>query len=191
MPTAQRMFVAVLPPPDVVAHLDDFLAPRRESAGFRWSDPDQWHLTAAFSAGVPERSLDDLRERLARAAGRRRTFALRVAGGGAFPHADRARVLYARLEADDTATIELARLAAGCRAALSRSGARVDGQRWRPHLTLARLGRPDNVTPWVRLLEAYDGPAWQVEDVVLVASHLGEGPRGRPRHEVVDSYRLT
>ena len=140
---------------------------------------------------MPERSLDDLRERLARAAGRRRGFALRVAGGGAFPHADRARVLYARLEADDAAALELARLAAGCRAALSRSGARVDGQRWRPHLTLARLGRPDNVTSWVRLLEAYDGPAWQVEDVVLVASHLGEGPRGRPRHEVVDSYPLT
>jgi 2'-5' RNA ligase len=186
----QRMFVAVLPPPEVVAHLDDFLAPRRESAGFRWSDPAQWHLTAAFSAEVPERSLDDLDERLARAARRRRPFGLRFAGGGAFPHPDRARVLYARLDADDAAATELARLAAGCRAALSRAGAKVDGQRFRPHLTLARLGHPDNVTAWVRLLDAYDGPAWQVEEVALVASHLGEGPRRRPRHEVVGSYPL-
>lgn len=184
------MFVAVVPPPDVVAHLDEFLSVRREAAGFRWSAPDQWHLTAAFSAAVPERSLDDLGERLARAASRRRPFTLRVAGGGAFPHPDRARVLFARLGADEAGVVELGRLAAGCRAALSRAGARVDGQRFRPHLTLARLGHPDNVTSWVRLLDAYDGPVWQVDEVVLVASHLGEGPRRRPRHEVVDSYSL-
>ena len=190
MAAGARMFVAVLPPPEVVAHLDEFLAPRREAAGFRWSAPDQWHLTAAFSPDVPERSLDDLDERLARAARRRRPFTLRFAGGGAFPHPDRARVLYARLDADDTATTELARLAAGCRAALARSGAKVDGQRFRPHLTLGRLGRPDNVTSWVRLLDAYAGPAWLVEDVALVASHLGEGPRRRPRHEVVETYAL-
>ena len=190
MATVQRMFVAVLPPPDVVAHLEEFLAPRRESAAFRWSAPDQWHLTAAFSAEVPERSLDDLDERLTRAAGRRRPFGLRFAGGGAFPHPDRARVLYARLDADADTTTELERLAAGCRAAFSRSGARADGQRFRPHLTLARLGHPDNVTSWVRLLDAYDGPAWEVSEVALVASHLGEGPRRRPRHEVVGTYPL-
>ena len=174
------MFVAVVPPPEVVEHLDDFLAVRREAAGFRWSVPDQWHLTVAFSPQVPERSLDDLDERLGRAAGRRRPFTLRIAGGGAFPHPDRARVLYARLEADEVASTELDRLASGCRAAFSRAGATADGQRFRPHLTLARLGRPDNVTSWIRLLDAYGGPAWQVNEIALVASHLGEGPRGRP-----------
>lgn len=190
MPASERMFVAVLPPPEVVAHLEDFLAPRRDAAAFRWSAPDQWHLTLAFSGQVPERSLDDLDERLERAAGRRRPFTLRVAGGGAFPHADRARVLFARLATDDAGATELDRLAAGCRAAFSRSGAGVDGQRFRPHLTLGRLGHPDNVTPWVRLLETYDGPTWEVDEVALVASHLGEGPRRRPRHEVVATHPL-
>ncbi|MFC7359055.1 RNA 2',3'-cyclic phosphodiesterase [Nocardioides astragali] len=185
-----RMFVAVVPPPEVVDHLDDFLSVRREAAGFRWSVPEQWHVTLAFSAAVPDRSVEDLGERLARAGGRRRPFELRVAGGGAFPHADRARVLVARLGADDEAATELEHLAAGCRRAMSRAGARVDGQRFRPHLTLARLGHPDNVTSWVRLLDAYEGPAWRVDEVSLVASHLGEGPRRRPRHEVVASYPL-
>ena len=189
--TMQRMFVAVLPPPDAVAHLDEFLSVRRAAAGFRWSDPDQWHLTAAFSAAVPERNLEDLSERLGRAAARRRPFTLRFAGGGAFPHPDQARVLVARVGADESSTVELDRLAAGCRAALSRAGARVDGQRFRPHLTLARLGQPDNVTSWVRLLDAYDGPSWRVDAVSLVASHLGEGPRRRPRHEVVDTFALA
>ena len=69
--------------------------------------------------------------------------------------------------------------------------ASVDGQRFRAHLTLARLGHPDNVTSWVRLLDAYRGPQWRVEEVALVASYLGEGPRRRPRHEVLETYPLS
>ena len=183
-----RLFVAVVPPPEVVEHLDDFLSVRRAAADFRWSAPDQWHVTLAFAAAAPERALDELDDLLVEAAGRRPSFGMRVAGGDAFPHADRARVLVAGLEADDDAGLE--RLAAACRSAMSRAGARVDGQRFRPHLTLGRLGRPANVTSWVRLLDAYDGPQWQVSDVALVASHLGEGPRRRPRHEVVGTYAL-
>jgi 2'-5' RNA ligase len=186
-----RMFVAVAPPVEVVDHLEEFLAPRRESADFRWSDPSQWHLTLAFAADVPERSLDDLDARLTRAAARRHAFDLRVAGGGAFPHPDRARVLFGRLVTDETGATELDRLATGCRAALSRAGVRVEGQRFRPHLTLGRLGHPDNVTSWVGLLDGYTGPQWRVDEVTLVASHLGEGPRRRPRHEVVASYDLA
>ena len=180
-----RMFVAVVPPPEAVAHLDDFLAVRRDAAAFRWSDPEQWHLTLAFMDDVPDHALDELADRLAATAARHRPFTTRVAGGGAFPHPDRARVLYARLGASDEAVARLDLLAAGCRAAMSKAGARVDGQRFRPHLTLGRLGRPDNVTPWVRLLDGYEGPDWVADEIALVASHLGEGPRRRPRHEVV------
>ncbi len=191
MPASLRLFVAAVPPPEVVEHLDDFLSPRREAAAYRWSDPSQWHLTLAFADSVPERKVDDLGDRLERAAGKRRAFDLRVEGGGAFPHPDRARVLFARLEHDETSATELERLATGCRAAFSRAGAAVDGQRFRPHLTLARLGHPDNVTSWVRLLDSYRGPRWRVEEVVLVASHLGEGPRRRPRHEALATYDLA
>ncbi|MBC2932297.1 RNA 2',3'-cyclic phosphodiesterase [Nocardioides sp. zg-1228] len=183
-----RAFVAVLPPAGVVEHLDDFLAVRREAAELRWSAPEQWHVTLAFAASLPERSLDQLEELLAAAAGRRASFEMLVAGGGAFPHPDAARVLHAGLEVDDDAGLD--RLAAACRAAVSRAGGRVDGQRFRPHLTLARLGRPANVTSWVRVLDTYAGPRWQVTEVALVASHLGEGPRRGPRHEVVATFPL-
>ncbi len=182
-----RAFVAVLPPPEVARHLDEFLTVRRDAAAFRWSDPDQWHVTLAFTDSLPDRSLDELDDLLARAAGRHDSFGMRIAGGGAFPHADGARVLLAALEPD----APMDGLAAACRSALSRAGARVDGQRFRPHVTLARLGRPTSVTPWVRLLDAYDGPRWTVSEVALVASHLGEGPRRRPRHEVLGTYALA
>ncbi len=189
-----RAFVAVVPPAEVVQHLDDFLSVRREAAAlavgrWRWSDADQWHVTLAFSAALPERSLDELDDLLSAAVARHDGFGMRISGGGAFPHPDGARVLWAGLEPDDVARLDP--LSSTCRAALSRAGGRVDGQRFRPHITLARLGRAANVTSWVRLLDTYEGPRWEVDEVALVASHLGEGPRRRPRHEVVATYGLS
>lgn len=187
---SQRMFVAVLPPPEAIEHLDAFLEPRRVAADFRWTQPDQVHLTLAFLAEVEERRLDDLAERLERAASRRPGFTTRITGGGAFPDAARARVLWAGLHLDDDERVVLDRLAAGCRAAASRAGIAVDGQRFRPHLTLARTRAPGEVSNWVRLLDAYAGPRWRADRVTLVASYLGEGPRGRPRYETVAEFPL-
>ncbi len=185
-----RAFVAVVPPDEVVAHLDAFLEPRREAGAFRWTLPEHIHLTLAFLAEVPDRALDDLVERLGLAASRRTPFTTRIAGGGAFPHAGRARVLYAGLELADDARLELDRMATGARAAAGPAGIAVDGQRFRPHLTVARLGRPAEVSNWVRLLDAYRGPEWEVDRIRLVASHLGEGMARRPRYETVEEFTL-
>jgi len=186
-----RMFVAVVPPDEVVEHLDAFLEARRDAAAYRWATREQLHVTLAFLADVPDRNLDDLVERLGRAARRRTAFPSAIAGGGAFPNVGRARVLWAGLDLDEHGRRELTRLATGARAAANRSGVRVDGRQFRPHVTLARLGHPDEVTPWVRLLDAYRGPAWTVDRMTLVASYLGEGPRGRPRYESVEEFALA
>jgi len=184
-----RMFVALVPPPAALDHLDDFLAPRREAGpDLRWTVPDQWHLTLAFMAEVADRHLDDLVERLGRAAARRTPFPVTLAGGGAFPDPVRAKVLFARVETDGP---ELGRLATGVRAAAGKAGAAADGGRFHPHVTLARAGRPVEATRWLRVLDAYRGETWPAEEVALVASYLGEGPRRRPRHEVVDTFPLA
>ncbi len=183
-----RMFAAVRPPDHVIEDLDDFLAPRREASRLRWTHPDTWHLTLAFMADVPDRARDELEERLAAAAARRRPFALRLSGGGAFPDATRAKVLYADVLAEDP--VELDRLAVGARTAAATSGAPPDGAAFVPHLTLARMNRPVEATRWLRVLGAYTGPTWTVDEIELVASHLGEGPRKRPRHEPVAAFGL-
>lgn len=186
-----RMFVALVPPEEVVEHLDEFLAVRRDAAPFRWTMPEQLHVTLAFLAHVPDRRLDDLVERLERAARRRTPVTARVAGGGAFPDPARARVLWGGLDLDDTGRTEVARMATGARAAASKAGIEVDGQRFRPHVTLARLGRPTEVSSWVRLLDGYAGPTWRTSEWTLVASHLGEGPRKHPRYEVVERFGVA
>lgn len=185
-----RLFVAVVPPEEAVEHLDAFLDVRRAAAAFRWASAEQFHVTLAFLGDVEERRLDDLGERLGRAAARRTAFETRIAGGGAFPNVSRARVLWAGLDLDDPGRTELDRLATGCRAAANRAGAAVDGQRFRPHVTLARIGYPTEVSSWVQLLDTYAGPGWRVDRIELVASYLGEGPRGRPRYETVDELEL-
>lgn len=178
-----RLFVALVPPPEAVEDLDAFLEPRRGAGPFRWAAVEQLHVTLAFAADVAEHRLDDLVEGVAAAAARRRVVTTRIGGGGAFPDPARARVLWAGLALADEDRAEVDALAAGARTAVARAGAPVDGTRFRPHLTLARLGRPQEVTRWVRLLDAYAGPSWAASQVAVVASHLGEGPRGRPRHE--------
>jgi 2'-5' RNA ligase len=181
------MFVAVVPPERVLEDLEEFLAPRREAAPLRWTLSEQWHVTLAFLADVPDRALDELVERLGRGARKRSPMSARVTGGGAFPHVAKAKVLYADLETD---RVELSRAATGARAAAGRAGIVVDGQRFRPHVTLARMNRPVEATRWVRLLDSYAGPCWTVEELALVASYLGQGPRGRPRYEVLETFSL-
>jgi 2'-5' RNA ligase len=184
-----RMFVAAYPPPAAREHLEVFLQARQDAGAFRWTVPEQWHLTLAFFAEVPDRSLDSLMEGLERAASKRSAMGLAIAGGGAFPHIGRAKVLWAGLATGDRT--ELERLAKGCRAAGARAGSPASGGRFRPHLTIARINPPIEATKWVRLLDAYRGPAWRLEEIALVASHLGEGPRRRPRHEVVEVFALA
>ena len=184
------MFAAVVPPEAVLEDLEAFLEPRREAGpALRWTDRAQWHLTVAFMPAVPERVLDDLLERMGRAAARRTPFTATLAGAGAFPNPARARVLWAGV-ADLEPGVELHRLAVGARAAGAKAGAEVEGARFHPHLTLARAGRPMEATRWLRVLEAYRGPSWTATELTLIESHLGEGPRRRPRYEVVRTFPL-
>ena len=183
-----RMFVAAYPPQEAIEDFEAFLEPRREAGEFRWTSPDQWHLTLAFMAEVPDRALDDLVDRLDRAATKRKPMSASITGGGAYPGVDVAKVLWAGLDVDGTE--ELGRLAAGCRAAAAKAGSAPGGERFRAHLTVARTSRPIEATKWVRLLDSYRGPQWTLDEVVLVASYLGEGPRKRPRHVTVATFRL-
>ena len=185
-----RLFVALVPPEEALADFEEFLTPRHEAEpGFRWTVPDQWHITLAFMAQVADRHLDELEERLARGAARSAPLDLRLAGGGAFPNPAVAKVLFVGVEAGGQRE-ELSHLATRMRAAANKAGADDDGGRFHPHVTVARVGRPIEATRWVRVLGAYTGPAWTAREVLLIRSHLGEGPRRRPRYEVVGSFPL-
>lgn len=189
-----RAFVAVLPPPEVVDQLTTFLEPRRDAlAGqerWRWTRPEHLHLTLAFLPEVDEWREEGLEEEGLRWAARRQPLTLRLAGAGAFPDPGAARVLWAAVQ-EESAEPALGGWATATRALASRVGARVDGTRFSPHITVARASGPP--CPAGHLLQALDTlrtDAWRVEEVTVIRSHLGQGPRGTPRYEVLQTWPL-
>ena len=185
------MFIALPLPEAVKEDLAEFLEPRQDAGlrglGLRWTMPEQWHVTLAFLPDLADRHTDELLERLQRATARRNPLVLRLVGAGAFPHAGRAKVLWTGVEHDGE---ELMRLAGGVRAAASKSGTAVGGERFHPHLTLARLGVAADISRLLAVLEQYAGPSWQAGEIALIASYLGQGPNARPRHEVRATFEL-
>jgi 2'-5' RNA ligase len=187
-----RMFVAVVPPAEALDDLARFLEPLHAALvpqnSVRWTHPDQWHLTLAFMASVPDRRVEDLQVRLERAARRRAPLRLQLVGGGAFPNSARARVCW--VGTPKTCAADLSRLASGARAAANKSGAGPVGARFRAHVTIARVRSPIDVSGWLRVLDTYAGPEWTADEIALIRSQLGEGPNGRPRYETVARFPL-
>jgi 2'-5' RNA ligase len=134
-------------------------------------------------AEVPERRVDRVLDGVAEATATRPRITLSLEGAGAFPRPEGARVLWTGVGGDDSALAALTALARGVRRACAHAGGAPSGGPFRAHVTLARTRRPIEATRWLRTLDRYAGPSWSADEVALIASHLGEGPGGRPRYE--------
>jgi RNA 2',3'-cyclic 3'-phosphodiesterase len=182
-----RLFVAIAPPAAVLDELEASVAPLRARwPALRWTGPEAWHLTLAFLGEVSEDTAAALAPRLERAAHRHPSLALSFGPGGAFPSADRARVLWTGIEGDRPGLGALAMsVAAGAR----RAGAAPpdEGRRFRPHVTLARCRQPCDVRQAVQSLAGYAGTPWTAGEIHLIRSYLGAGP---PRYQSEGTWPL-
>jgi 2'-5' RNA ligase len=179
-----RLFTAIVPPPEVLQHLDAAVRPIRDGA-VGWTLPEAWHLTLAFYGEVADGRVGELSERLERAAARYPAMPLRLLGAGRFD----GRVLWIGC---DGPVDDLRRLARSCAAAGRRVGAAgQEHRRFRAHLTLARAQRPVDLRPYVSALAQYEGPAWTAVELALVRSHLGQGPGRRARYESISTFPLA
>lgn len=160
--------MAVRPPDEVIAAVGMALGPaRRSMVGPRWARPEQWHLTLQFLG--PVASLPPVTAAL-ETLGALPPFTARLGGAGAFPTTRRARVLWIGTETGGEAVAALARAVNGV---LGPLGYEADRDRFRSHLTVARLRVPADVTPALAALgDAPVGPAWTVEEVLLYESRL-------------------
>ncbi|HEX6339251.1 MAG TPA: RNA 2',3'-cyclic phosphodiesterase [Jiangellaceae bacterium] len=179
-----RLFAAIVPPPEVVRHLDEAVESVRDDA-VTWTLPDAWHLTLAFYGEVAGDRVPDLTERLRRAATRYQAMRLQLTGAGRFD--DRVLWIGCGGPIDD-----MRRLARSCEAAGRRSGAPTQTQRrFRPHVTLARARQPTDLRPYVSVLAQYVGPEWTATEIALVQSHLGQGAGRRARYEALSMFPLA
>ncbi|WP_426595390.1 RNA 2',3'-cyclic phosphodiesterase [Cellulomonas sp. McL0617] len=205
-----RLFAAVWPPEHVLDHLDVALgavrgAPSGLSQAVRWSARETWHLTTAFYGDLPDGSLPALAAGLAELAARVEPYELTLRGAGVFSH----RTLWIGVGGD----VETQRVvSSGCVDAGDVPDRRA---RERAHLTVGRVrpgsrpprrgsstntrGRPgpepdrevEVADGIVRALAVYEGPRWEVGEILLMSSQPGAGRGGGPLYEVVEQFALA
>jgi len=168
--TTQRLFVAVVPPPHVIEHLDELIEPMRVARpDLSWVATRNLHVTVTFMPHVAHDVADRVVDAVTQTALDLAPTRVSLAGSGRFDE----HVLWAGL-AGDLAGLEA--IASGVVSALAAVNAGPESRRpFRPHLSLARAtGRLDGkLGPLAAQLDDYAGPVWQVDQLVVVRSHLG------------------
>ncbi|MDX1530001.1 MAG: RNA 2',3'-cyclic phosphodiesterase [Rhodothermales bacterium] len=165
MPDPRRLFVALPVPAPIRAELR---ALREALDGARWTRPEQFHLTLRFVGGVEAERVPAFEAALAEV--QAPPLDLAIDGLSTFPNRRRPRVLVARVEPDPALLDVQAQVEAAVRAL----GVEPDEKPFRPHVTLARLKRPDAkaVHAYVRRHEGFRAP-FHADHFALYASALG------------------
>lgn len=185
-----RLFVALEVPDAWRAAARDATATLARTSGVRLRTVDTalLHLTLRFLGEVPDEALPRLvaalEERVPPV-----DVALELAAAGSFGRPERTQVVWLGAAGDLDA---LHALAARVETAVRAAGLPPEDRQLRPHLTLARLGRPlsaadrSAVAEATRALPAPAPHPHRASEAVLVRSYLG-GPA--PRYEVLARIR--
>ena len=139
--------------------------------GARWDDAEKLHLTLRFLGDVDGGMRAALDEALGSITAER--FALTLRGCGHFPPRGEPRVLWIGVE-DNPALLALQRRV---EAAVRDVGFEPDTRNYAPHVTLARLRRPNarKLAAWLSSHALWDAPPFEVQAFTLLSSILGPG----------------
>ena len=179
-PRRWRIFCAIDLPPAIHERAQQHITRLRASvpdARVRWNRDDKLHLTIKFLGDMAPDRVADLSPAAAHAVSGIRPFALAAEGCGAFPPRGEPRVLWIGIV---DAAAELARLYERLEEQCSLQGFTREQRPFRPHLTIARLRRPQDA----RRLAAshkelgFARTEFSVSELLVIRSELGsEGSR--------------
>lgn len=169
-----RCFVAIDLPSEVRAALARAQAGLRAAApeaDVRWVDPAAFHLTLKFLGTVQDARVPEVSAAVEEVAAAVAEISITAAGLGAFPSANRARVVWAGL-ADGVPA--LADLAGAIDQRLAVLGFAPEMRAFRGHLTIGRVRTPRGARPLAAALaagaRAFGG--WTASEVALYESRL-------------------
>ena len=169
-----RCFAALPVPPDARGVLERAVAPWRERGlPLRWVRADGVHITLKFFGEVARERIDAIAEALTFAADGIAPFGVSLSGLGAFPDVERARVLWAAVQAPQTLELLQDRIERGTEAL----GFPVEGTIYRPHITVARV-REGERFPHADAAAFFETPlsaTFLVDRIVLFQSVPGPG----------------
>ena len=146
--------------------------------GVRWLDPSAMHLTLKFLGSVEPGLISGILDALGRSAEPVAPFRIGLSGLGMFPNEKRPRVLWAGVQGDLDALIELQEKV---EEAMYSLGFAPEERPFSPHLTLGRVG--DHVSASLRrqigsavsFASLRADESWLVQEVHLVRTFLAPG----------------
>ena len=162
-----RLFTAIEIPVPVAASLEGL---KGGVPNARWVAPEDFHLTLAFIGEVEPGMATEIDGALAEIS--RVPFPLRLQGIGAFG-GNRPRAIWAGVAPEPA----LSDLQAEIAWVLTRSGARAEGRKFAPHVTLARLKRAQApaVAAYLARHGDYESAEFEVNRFVLLSSRPSKG----------------
>ncbi len=155
-----RLFAALTLPQSVK---DTLTALPHKGLDARWSKADDMHITLRFLGEVDPAQLPDIKAALDRV--RRAPFNIELGGLGAFQEG-RQPVLWA----DVQSTRKLTALTAEINAALEPLGFEMPRKPFRPHVTLARLNKPQGLEAFQQKNSSKVRASWQAASFGLYLS---------------------
>jgi 2'-5' RNA ligase len=161
-----RLFAALRVPPEIGRALQ---ARQAGIENARWRPLEALHVTLRFFGEVREDVALDIDSALMGVGGR--PFEISLAGAGSFADGDEINAVWAGV----AESADLRRLAEACETAARRAGLKPEKRRYRPHVTLAYLRRPNpaEVAAWIQANNLLKSPPIRVESFGLYSSTLG------------------
>lgn len=175
-----RLFIALDLPDDIKHSLE----PLAHGLGdVRWTSPEQQHVTLRFIGEVDNGRANDIADALSLVPGK--PFELQLKGIGHFPPRGEPRIIWAGVEKSR----ELKDLKRRIDRALKQAGLAPDQQKYAPHVTLARLRRPDaGLADYLMRHSLYRSEPFPINSFHLYSSWLQ--PEG-PDYQLEASYDLV
>lgn len=179
-----RLFIAVDPPPALRQEIADAVAiARARLSGFRWTPPENLHLTLRFLGEVAADRQGEVEEGIAALVPGWRPLLLNVTAWGAFPGLKQARVVWLGVGGE---AAHLAPMARGLN--ILPAGAPPETRVYQPHLTVARSRPGTAVAPAELARLPIPVTPWPIEAVHLYTSIL---TREGACYRIVRSYPLV
>jgi 2'-5' RNA ligase len=168
-----RLFTGLDVPYETRRNLELLLQHLKPKAAIQWSPTENLHVTTKFIGEWPEERLEELKSTLAMVP-KTGELGIGVRGLGWFPNPHQPRVFYVGIQAPEA----LAQLAKDTDAACGGLGVEPESKGYRPHLTLARIRRPEDLFPLKKAiadLPSVDFGTWKAAAFHLYRSEMRPG----------------
>lgn len=149
-----RLFIAIDPPPEIgekIAAVQRTLADSK--AEVSWVIPSQFHITVKFLGKTDDSLVEEIGQRMTKAAREVPAFELEVEGIDRFPEKGPARMIISRVLSPDQRLVKLHRL---IDSGIGGMGLPMDTRVLVPHLTLGRVRSNHGLNRLLRMVEKHD-----------------------------------